>query len=90
MGWRSPGSARLAGARPTEFQALLARFRAAVELPWSASLWRDSMEIMIQHGLQAQDAVHVATVRESGVRALAAVDADYRRVPGLDFWLIRD
>jgi predicted nucleic acid-binding protein len=48
------------------------------------------MEIMIQHGLQAQDAVHVATVRESGVRALAAVDADYRRVPSLDFWLIRD
>ncbi|HZR99822.1 MAG TPA: type II toxin-antitoxin system VapC family toxin [Chloroflexota bacterium] len=73
-----------------QFAALLARFRAAVELPWSASMWRATMGIMIRHGLQAQDALHVATAQEWGLHALAAVDADYRRVPALDFWLIRD
>lgn len=48
------------------------------------------MEIMVRHGLQAHDAVHVATAQEWGLQALAAVDANYRRVPSLDFWLIRD
>ena len=72
------------------FQALLGRFRAAVELPWSVNTWQDSMELMIRQGLQAHDALHVATAQERGIRALAAVDDDYRRVPTLDFWLIRD
>jgi predicted nucleic acid-binding protein len=72
------------------FEALLSRFRAAIELPWSVNSWRDSMELMIRHGLQAYDAVHVATAQEWRLRALAAVDDDYRRVPTLDCWLIRD
>jgi predicted nucleic acid-binding protein len=73
-----------------EFDALIRRFHAVVELPWTFDAWQASIQIMIQHGLQASDALHVATAQEYGLRHLAAVDDDYRRVPGLSFWLVRD
>ncbi|HEY7061944.1 MAG TPA: type II toxin-antitoxin system VapC family toxin [Chloroflexota bacterium] len=74
----------------TEFEVLVYRLRTAVELPWSLATWRASAQLMVQYGLQARDALHASTAQERGIHALAAVDADYRRVPVLDFWLIRD
>lgn len=72
------------------FEALLNKLVTTVELPWTIATWQASAQLMIQHGLQASDALHVATAQEQSLSALAAVDDDYRRVPTLDFWLIRD
>lgn len=72
------------------FQALLATFGEAIELPFDATIWHTSIDLMVEHFLQAHDAVHAATARAYGLRAFATTDDDFARVTGLDVILLRD
>ena len=54
------------------------------------NIWRVGVSIIRQYSLQTMDAMHVATAQLYGLRDLAAVDDDYRRVPTITFWRIRD
>jgi predicted nucleic acid-binding protein len=74
----------------TRFEALLNRFSQVFELPWDTQVWQASVQIMGQYGLQMMDATHVATAQVHRLRDFASVDDDFRRIPSLDLWLIRD
>ncbi len=74
----------------SQFRALLSHFALVVELPFREATWLQSVEVMAADGLQARDAVHVATARDLGLRDLATVDADFQRVRDLRVWLLRD
>jgi predicted nucleic acid-binding protein len=73
-----------------EFDELLARFREAFELPWQRSTWLASIQIMGHTGLQAIDATLIAAAGEADVQDFAAVDDDFRKVPWVQFWSVRN
>lgn len=72
------------------FKTLLATFAEVVELPFDERIWLQSIDLMVEHFLQAHDAVHAATARTYGLRGFATTDADFVRVTGLDVILLRD
>jgi predicted nucleic acid-binding protein len=73
-----------------QFEQLLSSFAEVVELPFGAGIWARSIDLMIDHFLQAHDAVHAATAAAYGLRAFATTDADFARVDLLDVILLRD
>lgn len=73
-----------------QFESLIRRFALAVEIPFDVSIWHDSVGVMAAYGLRSLDAIHVATARRQGLRHLATLDDDFRRVRDLDVWLLRD
>lgn len=74
----------------SRFDALMARFDAVSEVAFDLPIWEASLDVMARHRLRSHDAIHVATARAGGVRDLATLDDDFRRVPDLRVWLIRD
>jgi predicted nucleic acid-binding protein len=73
-----------------QWEAFLAQFEEAIELPLRSGTWQRSLTLLWQHDLKSNDALHVATAIESGLQHFAAVDREFSRVRDLQLWLIRD
>jgi predicted nucleic acid-binding protein len=76
---------------PAEVQRLT-RHRVAIDevaaipltiLPVSGSLVSRAADLSIQFGLLTNDALIVAMMQDNGLNALASLDADFDRVPGI-------
>jgi predicted nucleic acid-binding protein len=73
-----------------EFEVFLGQFEEVLEVPLSLGACQRSVAIMARDGLNAFDALHVATADELGLQAFAAADDDFKRCGHLRFQLIRD
>lgn len=78
------------GAGKQKFDAFLASFSEAIELPFETEIWERSVEIIARNQLKSLDAVHIATARAYGLRHVATLDDDFNRIADLRVWLIRD
>jgi predicted nucleic acid-binding protein len=72
------------------FDAFLGQFGEWFEIDCEHRIWRRSLELMAVHQLRSIDAIHVATAQEVGVLDFATSDDHFRRVAGLNLWLMRD
>lgn len=73
-----------------QFEMLIARFRDVSAISFDRDIWDASIDIMAQTNLRSHDAIHVATARSAGIADFATIDHHFRRMPGLNVWLIRD
>jgi predicted nucleic acid-binding protein len=69
---------------------ILARFWEVDELPFTAEVWRASVEVMAVEALDATDACHIATARNYGIGLFMTCDADFQRIRHPEIVLIRD
>jgi predicted nucleic acid-binding protein len=85
------GMANCLRRHPAEVQRL-ARHRSAIDglaaipltiLSVSGSLVSRAADLSIQFGLLTNDALIVAVMQDNGLNALASLDADFDRVPGI-------
>ena len=76
---------------PTEVQRLR-RHRQVIDdlaaipitiLPISGPQVSRAADLSLQHGLLTNDALAVAVMQDKGLTALASLDADFDRVPGI-------
>lgn len=72
------------------FHNFLNQFEAAVEIPLTTALWRESLELMAVYALDSADAMHIATARSIGVPHIATTDRDFRKVTFSRVLIIRD
>lgn len=72
------------------FDTIVDEFAASFEVPFDSDIWRRSIPVMAHYRMRSMDAIHVASARSLGVRALATNDDHFRRVDGLNVILVRD
>lgn len=72
------------------FEVFLDRFEVG-EFPFDRPTWHESIAVMVDLRLRSLDAIHIATARRNGIRAIATADGDFMRAAGeFDVVLVRD